>query len=66
MRSRPTVALVLPNDQNDEEFAAILSQLIDRGLRVSQKTVLDRLDLPATAGAEAVLHPVGTAARDDA
>jgi len=65
-RRYPTVALVLPNDQNDEEFAAILSQLIDRGLRVSQKTVLDRLDLPATAGDEAILHPIGTAARSDA
>ena len=65
-RRYPTIALVLPNDQNDEEFAAILSQLIDRGLRVSQKTVLDRLDLPATAGDEAILHPIGTAARSDA
>ena len=64
-RRYPTIALILPNDQDDEEFAGILSQLIDRGLRVSQKTVLDRLDLPATAGDEAVLHPIGTAARDD-
>jgi phage gp29-like protein len=64
-RRYPTVALVLPNDQDDEEFAGILSQLIDRGLRVSQKTVLDRLDLPATAVDEAVLHPLGTPAGDE-
>lgn len=64
-RRYPSVALILPNDQDDEEFAGILSQLIDRGLRVSQQTVLDRLDLPATAVDEAVLHPIGTPVRDD-
>jgi phage gp29-like protein len=64
-RRYPRIDLILPSDQDAQEFVGILSQLIDRGLRVNQKTVLDRLDLPASAVDEAVLHPIGTPGRDD-
>jgi phage gp29-like protein len=62
-RRYPQIDLILPSDQDAQEFVGILSQLIDRGLRVSQKTVLDRLDLPATAPDAALLTPLGTTVR---
>jgi phage gp29-like protein len=64
-RRYPQIDLILPSDQDAQEFVGILSQLIDRGLRVSQKTVLDRLDLPATAPDAALLTPLGTTVRAD-
>jgi phage gp29-like protein len=56
-RRYPRVELVLPNDQSDEEFAGIVAQLADRGVRIGQWTVLDRLDLPVPSSDEAVLEP---------
>jgi phage gp29-like protein len=56
----PRLNFVLPNDGNDQEFAAIISGLIDRGLRISQQTVLDRLNLPAASPTDPALHPLGS------
>src|SRR5271154_4384195 len=56
----PRLNFVLPNDGNDQEFVAIISGLIDRGLRISQQTVLDRLNLPAASPTDPALHPAGS------
>jgi phage gp29-like protein len=55
----PRLDLLLPNDQNDCEFADIIAEMADRGLRISQKTVLDRLGLPAASSDEEVLSAIG-------
>ena len=57
-RRYPRIELVLPNDQDDQVFAGIIAELADRGLRIGQKTVLDRLGLPEAGADEAVLAPV--------
>jgi phage gp29-like protein len=56
-RRYPRIELLLPNDQDDQAFAGIVAELADRGLRIGQKTVLDRLGLPAAGVDEAVLTP---------
>ena len=56
----PRIDLILPSDGNDQEFAGIIAGLIDRGLRISQKTVLDRLNLPTASATDATLHPVAS------
>jgi phage gp29-like protein len=55
----PRLDLLLPNDQDDREFADIIAEMADRGLRISQKTVLDRLGLPAASSDEEVLSAIG-------
>ena len=49
----PRLDLILPNDQNDREFADVIAELVDRGLRIGQNTVLDRLGLPTANSKEA-------------
>jgi phage gp29-like protein len=56
----PRLDLLLPNDQNDREFADIIAEMADRGLRISQKTILDRLNLPAPSTDEEILSPLET------
>jgi phage gp29-like protein len=56
----PQIDLLLPSSQDAEDFVAIVGQLADRGLRIGQKTVLDRLDLPVPGPNDAVLAPAGT------
>jgi phage gp29-like protein len=56
-RRYPRLGLVLPTDQDDVQFAGVIAELADRGLRIGQKTVLDRLGLPAASADEAVLSP---------
>ena len=53
----PRIELVVPSDQDDKEFAGIIAELADRGLRIAQKTVLDRLGLPEAGADDAVLAP---------
>jgi phage gp29-like protein len=53
----PSVSLGLPDDQDVKVFADAVSELADRGLRVSQKVVLDKLGLPEAADDEPVLTP---------
>jgi len=55
----PRLDLILANDQDYREFADIIAEMADRGLRISQKTVLDRLGLPAASSDEEVLSPIG-------
>jgi len=63
-RCYPQLDLVLPADQDDQQFAGIVAELADRGLRIGQRTVLDRLRLPVASEDEAVLMPAGSVTRD--
>jgi len=56
-RRYPRLDLVLPTDQDDVQFAGVVAELVDRGLRIGQRTVLDRLGLPIASQDEAVLTP---------
>jgi phage gp29-like protein len=51
----PVIELGMPEDSDVKEFAEMIAMLADRGLRISQKTVLDRLGLPEAAAGDAVL-----------
>jgi phage gp29-like protein len=57
-RQYPRLDLVLPTDQDDAQFAGVIVELADRGLRIGQKTVLDRLGLPVASPDEAILSPI--------
>lgn len=59
-RLYPRLELTLPNDQTDKQFTDMVATLVDRGLRIGQQAVLDRLGLPAPAADEATLAPAGT------
>ena len=56
-RRYPRLQLALPDTQDTKLFADMVAELTDRGLRVGQKTILDRLGLPEAAEGEAVLSP---------
>ncbi|MGH7917290.1 MAG: DUF935 domain-containing protein, partial [Candidatus Binataceae bacterium] len=49
----PQLQLALPDDQDVKLFADMVAELTDRGLRVGQKAVLERLGLPEPAPGEA-------------
>ena len=54
----PTIELGLPDDSDVKVFAEIVAMLADRGLRVSQKAVLDKLGIAQADAGDAVLTPV--------
>jgi phage gp29-like protein len=56
-RRYPTVSLGMPDEQDAKLFADIVAELADRGLRVSQRAVLDKLGLPQADPSEPVLEP---------
>ena len=56
----PQIELGLPDDQDAKVFADIVTELADRGLRVSQAVVLEKLGLPAAGATEAVLEAKGS------
>ena len=45
----------LPDDADMKQFADIVAMLADRGLRIGQKTILEKLGLPEPAEGEALL-----------
>ncbi len=51
----PQIELGLPDDQDAKVFADIVSELADRGLRIGQRAILEKLGLPESAADEAVL-----------
>ncbi len=56
-RSRyPRVTLGLPDDSDMNAFAQTVAALADRGLRIGQKTILEKLGLPEPAEGEAILE----------
>jgi phage gp29-like protein len=56
-RRYPQLELALPDDQDVKVFADIVAELADRGLRLSQKAVLEKLGLAAAVADEPVLAP---------
>jgi phage gp29-like protein len=52
----PKINFSLPSDTEIREFADIVAELADRGLRVGQREVLERLGLAEPQGDEPVLH----------
>lgn len=61
----PTIELGLPDDSDVKVFAEIVAMLADRGLKVSQKTVLDKLGIAQAEGSEAVLEPAAVGGRGE-
>jgi phage gp29-like protein len=56
----PKLELGLPDDSDVKVFAEIVAMLADRGLKVSQKTILDRLGIGEASEGEAVLGAVAS------
>jgi phage gp29-like protein len=54
-RRYPKIELGLPDDRDAKVFAEIVAMLADRGLRVGQKTILDRLGIAPADEGDAVL-----------
>ena len=54
----PKIALGLPDDSDVKVFAETVAMLVDRGLRIGQKTVLDKLGMAEAAQGEAVLSGI--------
>src|SRR6202166_3369031 len=54
----PKIELGLPDDGDVKVFAEVVAMLADRGLRVGQKTILDKLGIAAAGEGEAVLGPI--------
>ncbi|HXM89603.1 MAG TPA: DUF935 family protein, partial [Candidatus Acidoferrum sp.] len=54
----PKIELALPDDGDVKVFAEVVAMLADRGLRVGQKTILDKLGIAAAAEGEAVLGAI--------
>lgn len=52
----PKLALGIPEQPDLKQFADIVALLADRGLRIGQKTILDKLGLPEPAAGEAILN----------
>src|SRR5262249_8742397 len=61
-RRYPQLQLALPDDQDVKGFADIVAERADRGLRIGQRAVLDKLGLETAGPDEAVLE---TARRTD-
>jgi len=57
-RQYPRIELGLPDDSDVKVFAEIVAMLADRGLRVGQKTILDKLGIAEAADGEAVLGAI--------
>ncbi len=62
-RRYPRVALALSEDTDVKLFADVVAELADRGLRVGQRAVLERLGLNAPAADEPVLAPAAAGRR---
>ncbi len=54
----PRIELGLPDDGDVKAFAEVVAMLADRGLRVGQKTILDKLGIAAAGEGEAVLSGI--------
>jgi phage gp29-like protein len=52
----PKITIGLPDDSDLKQFADIVTMLADRGLRIGQKTILQKLGLPEPADGEAILE----------
>jgi phage gp29-like protein len=60
-KSYPRVEIGLPDDADVRNFADTIAALADRGLRIGQRTVLDKLGIPEPDAGEPVLSPARAA-----
>lgn len=58
----PRIEFSMPDNEDAKTFADIVAELADRGLRIGQDAVLERLGIPAATENEAVLHPAASRA----
>jgi len=61
----PKIELGLPDDGDVKVFAEIVAMLADRGLRIGQKTILDKLGIAEASADEAVLGALKGAGEPD-
>ena len=54
----PKIEMGLPDDGDVKVFAEVVAMLADRGLRVGQRTILDKLGIAAAEEGEAVLGAI--------
>ena len=54
----PKIEFGLPDDSDAKAFAEVVAMLADRGLRIGQKAVLDKLGIEAPEEGEAMLTGV--------
>jgi phage gp29-like protein len=57
-KSYPQITIGFPNEENLELLGKNISVFIDRGLRVSQKTIADKFGLALAKPDDDILHPV--------
>lgn len=60
-RCYPQLSLGLPDDSDTKQFVEIVAMLADRGLRISQRGILDKLGLPEAGPGEPILEPIRSA-----
>ncbi len=61
----PQFWLGLPDDQDIKIFSDVLATFVDRGLRVGQRTILDKIGLPEPDPDEPLLEPAKSAMPPD-
>ncbi len=57
----PKLSIGLPDDFDVKVFADMIAELADRGLRIGQRTIMDKLGLPEPGADEEVLRPAKSA-----
>ena len=57
-RCYPRLSLGLPDDSDSKQFVEIVAMLADRGLRIGQRGILDKLGLPEPGPGEPILEPI--------
>ncbi len=57
----PRYWLGLPDNQDTKVLADVVAEMVDRGLRIGQRTILDKLGLPEPDDDEPVLQPAKSA-----
>ena len=61
----PQFWLGLPDDQDMKIFSDVVAEFVDRGLRVGQRTIMDKLGLPEPDPDEPLLQPAKSAMPPD-
>ncbi len=56
-RNYPRLALGMADDADSNDFVDMVTKLADHGMRIGQKTVLDKLGIAQPEPGEPILHP---------
>ncbi len=62
----PRIVIGFPEEEDLSLFSTAIQPFIDRGMRVNEKTILDKFGLPNPDEAQPMLHPVEKIAGTDA